>query len=35
MKDIIPLLKPYFDLEELEKEERDYVVDKICEFFVM
>jgi hypothetical protein len=31
----IPLLKPYFDSEELEKEERDYVVDKICEFFGM
>ena len=29
----IPLLKPYFDLEGLKEEEREYVVDKIEEFF--
>jgi|LGVE01.1.fsa_nt_gb hypothetical protein len=28
-----PLLKPNFDSEELEEEEREYVVEKIWEFF--
>ena len=29
----IPLLMPYFDSEELEEEEREYVVEKIEVFF--